>query len=276
MHLNIVVVTHNSDKFTHWSLGELAKQYKVIIVDSGSASTEQLESFAGDNPDVRLISRENVGFARGNNVGLDFLDDDCRHVLYLNPDATISSIDLEKLANFFESEKGRKLSAVSPPLVKYDFQSMKATSSFDSLGIYSAKGRWFDESNAANISIIEGCSYPDALCGAFILARRHALDKLVEENGFAFDPSFFMYKEDIDLSLRLKKYGPLAVWHGVQAFHCRGWEKDRKDVPRWARVASASNDLTISIRYKWSFIPVSLLKLIYVGIFEDVLFRIRR
>jgi hypothetical protein len=58
----------------------------------------------------------------------------------------------------------------------------------------------------------------DHVTGAFLLMRRTIFQKL---NGF--DPAFFMYLEDVDLSLRAARLGLTSYYEAdVQAFHRGG------------------------------------------------------
>jgi GT2 family glycosyltransferase len=85
-----------------------------------------------------------------------------------------------------------------------------------------------------------------AICGAVFFTRKCALEEVMIKGNEVFDSSFYMYKEDIDLSLRLKKKGwGLYFVPDLVCYHCRGWSRDRKDMPRRFRLCSAKNEMTI-------------------------------
>ena len=75
-----------------------------------------------------------------------------------------------------------------------------------------------------------------------------------------------MYKEDIDLSLRMKSfgYGVLYVSHLV-AYHHRGW-KSRRDMPKWSKIMSARNELEINKNRGWIKFVYSRAKLLLANL----------
>lgn len=59
--------------------------------------------------------------------------------------------------------------------------------------------------------------------GALWVAKREALDRVIAEDGFLFDPRFFAYFEDTDLWRRMEKKGmKLAGWRGTWVSHLGG------------------------------------------------------
>src|SRR5689334_8644963 len=74
--------------------------YEIVVVDnaSGDGSVEVLR---GRFPHVRLIaSEENLGFARGNNLGAAAARG--RHLALVNPDVVLSPGSLEHLVRFLD------------------------------------------------------------------------------------------------------------------------------------------------------------------------------
>jgi GT2 family glycosyltransferase len=64
--------------------------------------------------------------------------------------------------------------------------------------------------------------------------------------GQVFDEDFFLYKEDIELSLRLRKNGWKLLYEPkVRAFHCRGWGGRRREVPLALRLAAARSEVLL-------------------------------
>lgn len=72
----------------------------VWVVDNASAGEEQ-QQITRACPEVRLIaSRENRGFAGGNNLGLEqALAAGCEEILLLNNDAVVTAVAVEQLQN---------------------------------------------------------------------------------------------------------------------------------------------------------------------------------
>lgn len=68
--------------------------YEVIVVDNGSDSevVEFLRDFSSSHPRFRLIeSKENLGFAGGNNLGMRAISADSRYVVLLNNDTVVTA-----------------------------------------------------------------------------------------------------------------------------------------------------------------------------------------
>ncbi len=110
-------------------------------------------------------------------------------------------------------------------MLGFDIQKKKPTGLIDSTGIFRSHwGRWFDRSQGQ--PYIPSYSWQSenvpALCGALMFCRRQALEQILLSPQEVMDQRFFMYKEDIDLSLRLRhqgwtlKFNPYLV-----AYHCR-------------------------------------------------------
>lgn len=80
------------------------QNYMVVIVDNGSLnnSYEKLSSRYQSNEKIKVLQIEsNVGFAKGNNIGVDYLKaNNIYNVLVINGDTVMCQVDyLEKLAN---------------------------------------------------------------------------------------------------------------------------------------------------------------------------------
>jgi Predicted glycosyltransferases len=96
-----IVVTYNGMKWIDQCLTSLAKSTipnHVIVIDNLSSDGTP-EHIVQDHPQVELIrSKENLGFGKGNNVGLrKALDDNADFVFLLNQDAWVEQDSIEKL-----------------------------------------------------------------------------------------------------------------------------------------------------------------------------------
>lgn len=270
--LLIVIVTHNSERFIEWAIEDLLRisiSKTIRIVDSGSNNKTYLHKLKF-NDNIEIIEQANVGFAKANNVALhDF--EKFEFILFLNPDAKILAENLSHLLNHAANKKNNKTGIFSVPLVHYDILQHHPMETFDSLGIYcSFLGRWYDKTGLIEDHSTALVTYPDAVCGAFMLIRTHCLKECLNSEGNpGFEESYFMYKEDIELCLRVKKRGwNVEMYHDATAYHCRGWNRDRKETPPWARWFSAKNDLNVAIRYRWRALPFAALKYLWVKYVE--------
>lgn len=76
------------------SIRDNCEDYHIVVVDNGSKKEEvsELETFCQDNPNMTLlVNPENLGFARGNNVGFRYIrkNIDCDYIAMINSDTLI-------------------------------------------------------------------------------------------------------------------------------------------------------------------------------------------
>jgi len=109
-----------------------------------------------------------------------------------------------------------------------------------------------------------------------MFCRRSILDELVRKDGYIFDKSFFMYKEDIDICLRVQRLGYRIKYNpDIVVYHCRGWAKERVVVPYWARRMSLVNEWRIAkknllpLGQKVIFFFYLIFKSFYVFLYES-------
>lgn len=266
--ISIIVVTHNSESYIDKLLENMPKEYELIIVDSGSLSRNYLD-VAQQKHKFKLITLENVGFAKANNIGYSYLSPNAQYVAFINPDLFLSSGWLEYASNLMSQPEYADVAVFSSALERYDIKASRALGVYDSLGI--AKHRfWYDIGQGDPVacdSHSKSIMERDAICGALMFCRRTALDD-VSKNGEVFWEKLYMYKEDIELSLRLRRAGyKLCIDLTTINYHCRGW-KDRKFVPKWAKLISARNDILVSMKYDVKSVPLFLLKYLYVRFIE--------
>ncbi len=271
----IVVVTHNSAQTLAWCLAPLLSwDCSVVLVDSGSNDIGYLNDLIGV-PNVKVILKHNIGFCCANNIGIGALGH-CDFILLLNPDARVEVPCLDGAIALLQASGNEKVGAVSVPLVRFDWANRKPMGVYDSLGITMRwYGRWIDRGGGDPLESedVSGIADIEAACGAFMLLRRAAIEDCSLNGVVGFDPSFVMYKEDIELSLRLRRRGWNIVRIGDHnAYHCRGWQPARKRAPGWARELSARNDVALAYRYRWSVLPFAIAKWIWVNFVERFLY----
>ncbi|MGH9243229.1 MAG: glycosyltransferase family 2 protein [Acidimicrobiales bacterium] len=249
--VGVVIVTYNNDRTLLRSLeallGGSRPPDEVVVVDNASSDGRPLEAAERLDELIRVVREpSNLGFCATNNVGYQALGEH-PHVLFLNPDAFVTATFLADAIGRLEREP--TIGAVGPKLSGFDVTSSAPTGRIDSTGIYqTAYGRYYDRGRGE----VDRGQYDGppadvpALCAAAMLCRRAALDDVAPPDGAVFDESFFMYKEDIDLSLRLRRHGwRLVVDPSLVVYHCRGSSGDRRTMPAWARRRSVGNEWRI-------------------------------
>ena len=263
-----IIVSHNSDSVLPRCLDALAEQTvavrEIIIVDCGSGNRSILLSL-GRREGVVLVETSNVGFSRANNLGMEVVSPQTDFVVFLNPDTLLAPGFVETALEICLNNPRAGL--VSGKLNGYDVTQNVPTGRLDSTGIFRKwYGRWFDRGQGEqDLGQYDIPAFVPALCGALLFCRMTALRALP---GPVFDPDFFLYKEDIELSLRMRKAGWLLLYHpGLLAYHGRGWNKKRGTIPIGLRCMAAANEILLYKKHPSPYMIWAWLKYLLVRFF---------
>lgn len=272
--LSVVIVTYNSAPFFETLLSSLEKQtlqpQNVIIIDSGSTDTSYLERARKSPLNCQLILKDNVGICVGNNLGW-INSRGSEYVLFLNPDAFLTPDFLSSAVNYLESPANRAVGIVQPTLIQYDIFSHRPGDKIDSTGVQRTwYGRFFERNQGEPLDALKQYTDPNpviAVCSAVALCRRQCLLDIAEGDD-VFDPAFFMYKDDTDVSLRAIRKGWTLIHHpGLIAYHCRGW-KGRTATPRKFRLLSSRNDIRLYSKSRSPYLLYAYAKYAAVFLFN--------
>jgi GT2 family glycosyltransferase len=217
---SIVIVNYNGAAFIEPSIRSALEQRakcEVIVVDN--ASTDDSLAILREIPGIRLIENDrNAGFGGGANVGASQARGE--FVAFLNSDALAEPDWIETLVRWMNAESIDLASSV--------------VSTFDS--IWFAGGRWLPALCASLLADRTQRSC-DWLSGCALVARRSTWEQLR-----GFDEGFFMYFEDVDVSLRARAGGFRIGVHPRPLV--------RHDVPGRSAAALGFNKLKIAYRSK--------------------------
>jgi N-acetylglucosaminyl-diphospho-decaprenol L-rhamnosyltransferase len=244
----------------------------VIVVDNCSSDTSYLD-FLNEVPDCRLLKLpRNEGFCGGNNRGFA-LASGYEHILFLNPDAFLAEEFVEEAAAVMDDPVNSRVGALGGALLGFDVAEDRPTGKMDSTGIFQTwYGKWYDRGQGAAYSANDQESVSlesvPALCGALMFCRRKALEEVMIRETEIFDGTFFMYKEDIDLSLRLRRRGWIVAYCAyLHCHHGRGWS-GRSAMAPFSKYLSARNELRLCLRNHAKGFAYSIIKFLYVCLFE--------
>ena len=222
--LSVIIVSYNTVDFLGRCLNSVASQsnvtWEVIVVDNCSkdGSTDFLREVF---PWVELIANDqNLGFSRANNQALKFCKG--RYVYYLNPDTEVQPDAFRKMVDFMDSHSDVGLAGTR---LVYPDGSLQP----------SVENRYPGQRYAKNE--LKGLKGNTAwVLGASMIARQ-ALIRTLE----GFDENFFLYGEDLDLCLRIRKAGWL-IGHVPEAevIHWEGQsERGNLSVEVWEKKINA-------------------------------------
>ncbi|MCI0399258.1 MAG: glycosyltransferase family 2 protein [Chloroflexi bacterium] len=230
--LSIIIVSWNVRELLRACLrsveaGRGGLEVEVIVVDGGSTdgSPEMVQS---EFPWVRLMARpENVGFPRGNNIGLR--EAGGRYLLLLNPDTEIMGDALITLCRFLEENPDVGL--VGPQLVNPDGTAQSSRRRFPTLATAVFESTWLQPWAPAGLLRRyyaqdlpdEATADVDWLMGACLMVRR----EVVEQVGL-MDEAYFMYSEELDWCRRIKMAGWRVVYRpAARVLHHQGKSSDQ-------------------------------------------------
>jgi N-acetylglucosaminyl-diphospho-decaprenol L-rhamnosyltransferase len=181
-------------------------------VDSAS-SDGSAEMVRSEFPGVGLIaSTENVGFTKGNNLGIARCTG--RHVMLLNPDTEITADALDVMVGWLDAN--RQVGVVGPRIVQADGKVQPSRRRFPTFGTAFMEStilqQWFPRNRFLARYYIwdkpdDHIQDVDWLEGACLLVRAEALRGVG-----GFDERFFMYSEELDLCQRIKRAGWRVVY----------------------------------------------------------------
>lgn len=266
MTVSVVIVTHNSEIFISKLLATLEAQTLppdlVVVVDSGSTNTDYLDRARKSHLRCRVLLEPNIGFAVGSNLGWH-ISKDCNFVLFLNPDAFLTPDFLENAVKYMEADSNHNVGMLTGTLLGYDMKADRPTGLIDSTCVmHTWYGQSIDRDQRSPLSELEKYDRPNsvpAICGAVLFARQAALQDIAQED-VLFDPGYFMYKEDIDLSWRAIRSGWRLIHHpGLTIYHCRGW-KGRRETSRRMRLLSARNDVKLFLKFRSPYLVYAIAK----------------
>ena len=200
----------------------------IWLIDNSCDANEAqaLRQMAALLPEARvLVAPENLGFGQGCNLA--FALSQAEYFLLLNPDARIAQQDLRRLLDAMQHDL--VLGAVSPATYwnsEKTFVLPRPSSQTPQAHALQIMASWMPpvtrriaEHEVLLTQQHMAQSQPlttDMLAGAVLLLRRSA----VETAGGLFEPSYFMFFEDADLSIRLRRAGyRLALLPSAQAVH---------------------------------------------------------
>jgi GT2 family glycosyltransferase len=208
--VSVIVLNYNGASWLERCLVSLRQQtifdqIEVIVADNNSpdGSDALAREIMRDWRNGTVIQYgENLGFSEGNNRAGEEAQGD--YLLFLNNDTWLEQDCLEVLV----AECCRSQAQGATPLVMDyaddTFQSLGAAG-FDLFGLATAR---LPHAETRSVLMPEGCSY---------LIEREAFSRLG-----GFDPCFFMYAEEYDLSWRVWVAGLKAVAVPAARLHHRG------------------------------------------------------
>lgn len=208
--VHIVIVNWNSGDWLRRCLASIGGHGaglvdRVVVVDNGSSDGSAV--LAPSGPAEVIATGENLGFARASNLGAR--DATAPLLLFLNPDAALVEATLQRAVAYMESSEAAGVAVCGIRLVDEQGRTQRHCARFPTprilFGAATGLSRLFPKRFPS--LLMEDFDHLESRCvdhviGAFYLVRRDVFERLG-----GFDERFFVYLEDLDLSLRVHRAG---------------------------------------------------------------------
>lgn len=170
----------------------------VIVVDNGS-EINPIPEWKNKYPNVCFIrSDANLGFAGGNNLGIEQAKGD--YLFFVNNDTELTEDLISRLVDSMEANKA--IGIISPKIHYYDQPNMLQYAGYTPMNYYTCRNACIgqfedDKGQYDNLTGPTGYAH-----GAAMMVRREAMEKagIMAEN-------YFLYYEELDWCERIKKAG---------------------------------------------------------------------
>ena len=217
--LSIIIVNWNVRDLLDRCLASICaskvghRQIEVIVVDSGSADGS-VDMIREQYPQVNLLAlRENIGFTRGNNLGLAQAAGN--YLLLLNPDTELSEDALALLLDYMLANP--HVGIIGPHTLNTDGSHQSTRRRFPTLVTGFLESTWLAGFAPASVerdyrlldTVDDDIMDVDWVQGSALLLRR----EVYAEIG-GLDEGFVMYSEELDFCKRAKSVGWRVVYHG--------------------------------------------------------------
>ena len=256
MELSVIIVNYNVKHFLEQCLCSVQKAIagipaEIIVVDNCSADNS-IDYLQPKFPAVHfIINKENLGFAKGCNIGLK--QSTGKYILFLNPDTLVPEDCFQKCISFLESHAGAgalgiKMLDGKGKFLKESKRSFPSpmTSLYKLFGLSKLfpRSKIFSKYHLGHLNENENHEV-DVLAGAFMMVKKEVLEKVG-----SFDEIFFMYGEDVDLSYRIQKASYKNYYFAESSvIHFKG-ESTRKGSMNYVRMFY--NAMSIFVRKHYS------------------------
>ena len=263
MKLSIITVTWNNEKQIERQLKSVVSgckniSFEQIVVDNGSK--DKTVKVVNSIQNIKVIeNKENLGFSHANNQGVEISTGE--YLLFLNPDMKVEEGSLDKIVSWLENRKD--VGIVSPKLVaengklNEDTKPRRLPRVLEQVALILKLPHLFP--NILNRYLMKDFEENkeqevDSVQGSFLFMRR----SVVEKFGWAFDPRYYIWYEDVDICREVKKMGLKVVYSPVITCTDYVGQSFKKQESLW-RQKNFTNSMFVYFQkwepfYKWIWI----------------------
>jgi len=216
--ISIVLLTWNGEKYIEGCIKGLKDQiyinYEVIVVDNNSNDKkfkEKLKEYKKNDNRVKIFfNKENLGFAKGMNLGIE--KSNGKYILLLNQDVILDKNFLK--ISFEEMERNKTIGGIAGKELLWENGKTITDKEVTSGPLYLRKRiqGYSIKTNKQEVGF--------GINGSFPFLRKKALDEILKKTGYYYDEDFGTGWEDMDLWFRFNflewklVYEPkIKAWH---------------------------------------------------------------
>lgn len=181
--------------------------HPLLVVVDNTPDDPELEAVVANYPGAKLIrAPENLGFGRGNNLGIDWAlkNTDCEFVFILNNDTIVEADTVQILEQAMDAHHEAGITA--PRIVLAEDTKVLWYGGGD---VDWRRGGGFvpGVSGVSDASSAMQPRWVTFASGCAMLIRREVFERIG-----TFDDRYFMYEEDLEFGLRAQKAG-YKIWY---------------------------------------------------------------
>jgi len=226
MKLSIIIVNYNTKDLLKNCIDSITASspkfaYEIIVIDNASSdgSREVINSY----PDIKKIfNKDNVGFARANNIGIKIASGE--YLLLLNSDTVVLPGVIDKMVEYMD--KNSDVGILGPKLIGENGETIQMSWEFQPTIFLECIKKILSPQNIKKYSLIRHIvgflqrkiRKVRVITGASMLVRK----KVFEQVGL-LDERFFLYFEETDFCKRVHNSGWKIIFYpGVKIIHLLG------------------------------------------------------
>lgn len=214
--VSVITVAYHSDEIIADMLQSLPIEADKIIINNSAPASPQLVELAATHQARLITNSRNQGFGAACNQGAQ--QSEREFLLFLNPDASLAADCIDRLVAAMDSRPDA--SAANPRI-----ETSRGDSQHKYRSALLRPTEWtsrISPGQTQEVSVLQGSA---------MLVRRSDFIRIG-----GFDEQIFMYHEDDDLSIRLRKQaGPLLVVPAALARHKAGHSSPRTAAMAFAK-----------------------------------------
>jgi GT2 family glycosyltransferase len=190
----------------------------VVVVDNASSEKIDVNTLHDIYPKLKIVKNEtNIGFGKANNAGIQwaFENIDFDYLLILNNDTIVTKDSLKYLVDAFEIDPEI---GITTSKIMYDYNRDLVWYGGGEINYRKCWPKIYDYDKNPTAEGADKSKYVNYVCGCVMMFSRACIEKIK-----GFDDDYFIYCEDLELSMRmidtgLKMYyeSRSVIYHKVQ------------------------------------------------------------